>query len=416
MIEMIHKNIAAIGPDDIQTLIDNQVPEDRRLDYKRDLPPPGENLGFLKHVAAFANADGGDIIFGVTEKTDDAGKKTRLPDEVVGLEGFNSNTAISQLQSAAIDGIVPRIPALAFQPVQCPGGRNVLVVRIPQSWTGPHMVVCKDDNHFYLRDSGGKHPMDWQELRDAFILSGAVVERIRAWRDKRLDAIESDQTIIRTREVMMAVLHTAPMSAFSTSLSTDVTESVAQVLDVSPQWRPDGCGYLRYCLDGYVCSTVELGSEPYWFPSYALYFRHGGVEEVVFSLPTTSPFETEVSSAQPRPLVYPWSFAEPRIVAALEQELSVLRACGIQGPYVVMLSFCFASGLQIQNGFGFREGFALKPNRVTCPEVMLGDEVENETQSIARAMRPAFNYLWNGFGKRRSPNYDDAGEWKPVQT
>jgi len=33
--------------------------------------------------------------------------------------------------------------------------------------------------------------------------------------------------------------------------------------------------------------------------------------------------------------------------------------------------------------------------------------------SVARLLKPAFDYIWLEFGYDRSHNFDDAGQWNP---
>jgi len=71
--------------EDLEALIYASCAEDGRLDYKRDLPafdgkkPDDARKKFLVDVASFANATGGDILFGVDEGRDDSGKPNGVP-------------------------------------------------------------------------------------------------------------------------------------------------------------------------------------------------------------------------------------------------------------------------------------------------------------------------------------------------
>ena len=55
--------------------------ESHTLDYKQELPneSPQSRLDFLFDVAAFANASGGDLIFGIKERREE-GKSTAIPE------------------------------------------------------------------------------------------------------------------------------------------------------------------------------------------------------------------------------------------------------------------------------------------------------------------------------------------------
>jgi hypothetical protein len=86
----------------LQALIDNEVPEGRGIDYKLTLPGTTNDAKkeFLADVSSFANAGGGDIVFGVDES---AG----LPTDLQGLSD-NLDEAMLRIESSIRDGIAPR--------------------------------------------------------------------------------------------------------------------------------------------------------------------------------------------------------------------------------------------------------------------------------------------------------------------
>ena len=73
---MIDKEIEQITENDLQRLVTNKVAENRTLDYKEELPKKNneEKKEFYKDISSFANALGGDIIYGISEE-----KKTKIP-------------------------------------------------------------------------------------------------------------------------------------------------------------------------------------------------------------------------------------------------------------------------------------------------------------------------------------------------
>jgi predicted HTH transcriptional regulator len=63
----IRKSIADITQNDLENLIRSEVPEDQTIEYKRDLNISSEEARreFFRDISSFANASGGDIIFGI---------------------------------------------------------------------------------------------------------------------------------------------------------------------------------------------------------------------------------------------------------------------------------------------------------------------------------------------------------------
>src|SRR5208337_4963770 len=65
----------------------------------------------------------------------------------------------------------------------------VILVRVPRSLNAPHMVIFNEFNRFYARHSGGRYAMNVREIRQAFLASELLPERIRSFRNERVTAI-----------------------------------------------------------------------------------------------------------------------------------------------------------------------------------------------------------------------------------
>ncbi len=152
---MIGKEIDKIEEEDLQDLIDNQVLEHKTIEYKQSLPgkSPSETKEFLADISSFANANGGDIIYGITEDRD-----TGLPKAVEGLVIGNVDQEILRLENMIRDGIEPRIPGKIIKPVKLSDSKTAMVIRIQKSWISPHRVIFNKDYQFYSRHSNGKYP------------------------------------------------------------------------------------------------------------------------------------------------------------------------------------------------------------------------------------------------------------------
>jgi predicted HTH transcriptional regulator len=161
---MIPRPLASVDRVDIDQLLLHGRVEDRQLEYKRVLPGSSDDdkREFLADVASFANAVGGDILFGIDES---AGVPQSIPG--VKLDDFDSERL--RLQSLIRDGIQPRIPAVEFREIPGFDHGSVLILRIHQSWAAPHVVSFKNLSRFYIRSAGQRHQMDVVELRAAFL-------------------------------------------------------------------------------------------------------------------------------------------------------------------------------------------------------------------------------------------------------
>lgn len=213
---MIPKPLERVEGTDIDLLLAGNVQEGRAIDYKRDLPggSDSDRKEFLADVSSFANTVGGDLVIGI----DEAGG---LPTRIVGAVAADLDEDIRRLDGIILSGLDPRI-RYAIRPVPSSGRVTVLVIRIEQSWIGPHRVTLKGHDKFYARNSAGKYALDVEELRRAFLYNATVVKRIRAFRAERLIEISRDQTPVAVRQGARLVLHFVPQEAFSTSRLVDV--------------------------------------------------------------------------------------------------------------------------------------------------------------------------------------------------
>ena len=123
---LFKKPLDQITADDLQALINAQIPEKRTLDYKAILPDNADagKKEFLADVSSFANAAGGHLIFGIAEGIDDV---LSMP----GLSDCNSDQEILRLEQIALQGIEPRIPGLETVAVPLSNGHPVIVMRNP---------------------------------------------------------------------------------------------------------------------------------------------------------------------------------------------------------------------------------------------------------------------------------------------
>src|SRR5260370_6859283 len=170
------KQVIDLVESDILDLISNGIEEGREIDYKELLKigSDGDKKEFLADVSSFANASGGHLVLGVAETN---GRPTAI--KPITVAGWDAERL--RIESLLRDGISPRVAIeLAAIPVT-PSG-HVIVIRIPRSWSGPHMVSFPRSAKFHSRNSGGKYQLDVGELRTAFTSGAQVGELIRTFR------------------------------------------------------------------------------------------------------------------------------------------------------------------------------------------------------------------------------------------
>jgi len=142
--------------EDIQRLIDDGIQESLHLDYKdsRGLTKKSRDE-VVKDVTAFANADGGIIIYGVEEEG-------HLP---VKIDGGVDNSVMNREWLDQIIAVNVTPPIEGIEIIQIPYAENhsLYIVEVSKSYRGPHQA---SDNKYYKRYNFRSSPMDHYEIFD----------------------------------------------------------------------------------------------------------------------------------------------------------------------------------------------------------------------------------------------------------
>jgi hypothetical protein len=145
--------------DDLQQLVDDEIPESLTLDYKASpsLAKDSKSRDELcKDVSAFANSAGGQIIYGIEENKED--RKPIKVDE-------GSDQSREWIEQVIDSNVQPRLDGLVVTPVPVGNGRHAYVLTIPQaSGRAPHQAP---DKKYYKRQNFQSVPMEDYEIRDA---------------------------------------------------------------------------------------------------------------------------------------------------------------------------------------------------------------------------------------------------------
>jgi len=171
-------------PSDLQYLIDNEVEESERLDYKQAMPLGSEekNCEAAKDVSALANTAGGRLIVGLVEH------ETRGMDVPV---EYAPIADVGVLQSRLLDVLHSRCsPSVApqFKSIKVPDG-HCLVIDVPES-LAPVMVTGRREFTYYHRVDRKSFPMTEREVGERY-------ERMHAKRNVIDQMVEEAQPMPR---------------------------------------------------------------------------------------------------------------------------------------------------------------------------------------------------------------------------
>ena len=387
---MIPKPLNAITEADITNLKIAGIQEGSTIEYKRDLPGTRDEdkREFLADVSSFSNTDGGDILYGVAEHQG-------VITDVVGASSPDFDAEILRLESLIRDGVAPRMSA-AFRVVPYEGGK-VLVIRIEKSWARTHRVVFRGHDKFYARTSAGKFPLDWGQLRNAFLQSEGLSNQISGFRLDRLIDIANHRAPIDLPNTPRLVLHVIPLRTFSGDEQIDIS-AVYKNPELHYQWDSFGSDR-QMTFDGVLLHTPLLADGAV---AYVHFYRNGTLEAVHTSL-----LETQ---QVPGKRLIPHVKYERTVLTYLPRCFQSLERLGVRPPLSVALSLVGVQGLRMA-------GDILNPNdsREIREETLIipGRIVESFSETPERILKPIFDRVWNACGVLESENFDQQGNWAP---
>jgi Schlafen, AlbA_2 len=392
---MIEKPIDKIEKADIESLVTARVSERKTLEYKLQLPSnqTDDKREFLYDVSSFANTSGGDIVFGIADERDSAGKPTGIPSPPQGLTQENLSGDILRMENMVRDGIDPRIAGIEWLSISGFPSGPVLIMRIPRSWIAPHMVTFGGASRFYARNSIGKYPLNVGEIRSAFLASSALGENLRRFRFERTaKAIENDLPL-PLGEGAKILLHLVPLSALDPTSAHDViTGRVDLQLRLEPMSSPGGWNH-RYNFDG-------LMTYPYGVASYVQLFRSGLIEAA----------EGDFSKWSRDGKSIPTTALEDEILKAVRGYLRLQKELGVLLPIAFLLTLIGVKGfvLSLPNRYLVHMRTGIDRDVLPIPEVL----VQSYEVSEHEIVRPVFNALWQSGGFQNSFSYDENGNWR----
>lgn len=381
---MLDKEIDQIGLPDIHALMTNSVPEGKSVEYKRQLPggSDDESRKFLRVVCSFANTNGGDLIYGVDAPD---GVPTAIP----GLAAFNEDEWRLKLENKIRDLIEPRVSNIHFKKLDIDPQTSVWMIRVGKSWNSPHRL--KSDGFFYGRNSSGCYPLDVGEIRQSFVGSEQVLDRIRNFRADRLIQIESNNTPVQLESGWRFVFHLVPMSAFS-SAEQRITLTDVQQSNLNPLIWQGATGFIN--LEGYLRQGVRNNRTS----SYVQLYRNGIVECVACL--------SEIDNEKQIPAVA----LETSLIQSLRSYLRLLEECRLEGPYFVFLAFL---GVRDYYLYSERIRTLLRERKLRDRDniILNNISIENAKGNPQDVLKPLFDMWWNAFGYERCFDYDEAGNW-----
>lgn len=360
---------------DLEALVSGSVAEGKRLDFKSELPArkPEDAREFAADVASFANAEGGDIVFGVVEK---ASVAVRVP----GISSPDLDADIRRLEQIVQSSIEPRVSGVRFQ-VVVGGTQPSLVVRVPRGWWGLHMVTANGLQRFVARNAKGKYPLDVHEIRTGFLAGVEAETRARAFHRDRVASIRLGEPPVKGPWAHGVVMHCVPVAHRG---HVDLRRARPLLA-----LHPTGVNH-RYTIDGLLGEAED---------SYTLLGREGTLETA----------SADLTESQ----ILPSLTICESLIRALSEHMTRCRMLEIPAPLFVLVTLFGLTGKTLPRptewgGSGYYSS-DFDRDEIHLPSVV----VESLDIEPANVLRPLLDGLWQAAGVAACSYYDSEGRWAP---
>lgn len=375
-----------ITKQDLQELIDNKTFENKELEYK-DYSFIGGKMTdkhkdkFVKEIAAFANTNGGTIIIGIQE--DEKRLPTKLSGAGFGLTEFDN--WLSSFRQIVLSRIRPHLHGVECVPVELDDGDIAVVISVPKSYARPHSFWDGTKNEFFMRVSNGIAYMDIDDLRNEFLFTNGLQDKIRQFHRNRISMILANECVGNLGDGAKIVIHIIPEWSFELGNRIDLKKlSNTLFKPISGNERDS-----RYNADGYCIYASDRQSEV--IKTYTQVFHNGIIEAV----------EIRLISKYRSKEVYNWLQTQSIIFSALTGYGNLLDELGVPKPWHIFAAILNGKDYITSYGDGV-PSYPLERDIINSLDGICTEDIP-----IRVALEPVFNSLSNAFGFSKSDYFEN---------
>jgi hypothetical protein len=380
----------------LDAVCDEHWSESQTLDFKRVLPDTTDKAKqeFLKDVAAFANASGGDLVYGIQDSAGNAGQI--VPIQIATDPIDPTKRRLGQILDG---GLEPRVDGVTMRAVPISAGGYVLVVRVPVSFQRPHRSRSGVHWRWPVRIDTHSDELTYDQIRDSFDRSATIAERARRFRDERLTGVLSGTTGRPLRGGPRMVVHLIPLASVAGKSAADVRTLYHTGFQEFS--FPDLGGATRsFNLDGLVVYPGASSADIV----YTQIFRTGAMETVrwVGALVAGDRVDQET---------IPSATASAVIRDGVTKFLAAAERWSIGGPAIASAALLDVGKYRFwyqQRGW-FTQRNPSDRSNIILPEVWI-EQLATVTNPDTIAQQ-LLDTLWQAFDIERCAFYDADGNW-----
>ena len=278
-----NKSFLECTEEDFQSLIENlDYRENEYIDYKKNfafLEIPKEKKAernskiseFKSDVCSFANAEGGYLIFGISDENGCA-------KEIIGIDILDDNTDKFELDRRNnLNGIYPRTPYIKFNFVKIKNGKYIVVIFVKHDNFAPYTHIENESCYFMYKRSGNeKKLISYVEMKNMFNQSLSLEKEIYNYRKERIEYYKNQEETEDCVSPRFILVHVIPETFLDSSYNQNmfIIEKNKHI-GFSKLFSEIGCNtYCTPCVDG--LRFVPYGNR--WYKSECYISNNGAVE------------------------------------------------------------------------------------------------------------------------------------------
>jgi hypothetical protein len=218
-------------------------------------------------------------------------------------------------------------------------------------------------------------------------------DRIRQFRNSRLEKIIANETPIQLNQQPKIVMHLLPIAGFDPMEPIDI-KSVEYIRILQPLGA-SGWNH-RYNFDGLLTYSGQRNAP---CDSYLQLFRNGVIETVDSNMLGDDIFGKTIPS----------KLYERTLISASKTYIKFEHDIGFEPPFLLLISMLGINGytMAVDPRVFAGQKIAIDRDSLILPDIL----IEDYESDVAHLLRPAFDALWQATGFRGSLNYDDNDNW-----